>query len=89
MNAFKIIVITMAIAFIAGFNMPIIDFNIIGEDNMKLDIQNFMPDGVELTTGNPESVTLDSDKTHVIMRFAVKSIEPEQDAFNKILAGAE
>jgi hypothetical protein len=41
---------------------------------MQLDINAPLPDGVKLKTGNPESVNLDSDKSHVIMRFAVKPI---------------
>jgi hypothetical protein len=47
---------------------------------MQLDINAPLPDGVKLKTGNPESVNLDSDKKHVIMRFAVKQIDDDPHA---------
>jgi len=53
---------------------------------MKLEIENHLPDGVELTTGNPESINFDGDKSHVIMRFAVKPIEPEPDQHAELKA---
>lgn len=50
---------------------------------MNLELEKQLPDGYELVNENPESVNLDSDKTHVIMRFAVKPIdETNQDNQN-------
>lgn len=46
---------------------------------LKIDIDNFMPEGVELATGRPEAVVLPGDKSFVVMRFAVKLIEPEPE----------
>ena len=47
---------------------------------MKLEIENYLPDSIKLTTGNPESVNFDSDKSHVIIRFAVKSMQSDLHA---------
>ena len=41
------------------------------------ELEKQLPDGYELANENPESITLDGDKLHVIVRYAVKPVKDQ------------